>query len=324
MCCLIKYFMLISSMRELQIANLIFFYLKEDYIMNNLKNFFDKNSIIMEYSLLIIGSIILAFTTAVFMIPCNIGSGGVTGIALSLNKIFGAKVGLTTMLINAPLFIFGYKLLGKKFTIRSIFVVVITSVLIDNMNKFIAINQFNDTLLASIFCGALFGVGMSFIFIAYGSTGGLDISAKIINNNFKSIQLSTLLLLQDIVVYILVGVVMGPRSVMYAIIMSFVRSKTMDTIQESLASSRQCVIICEESDSIINEIQTRLARGVTVLDAVGGYSSINKKFIYLVIQRNQLSTLKEIVSEIDPTSFVTISPVNNILGNFKNRALTVQ
>ena len=324
MCCLIKYFMLISSMRELQIANLIFFYLKEDYIMNNLKNFFNKNSIIMEYSLLIIGSIILAFTTAVFMIPCNIGSGGVTGIALSLNKIFGAKVGLTTMLINAPLFIFGYKLLGKKFTIRSIFVVVITSVLIDNMNKFIAINQFNDTLLASIFCGALFGVGMSFIFIAYGSTGGLDISAKIINNNFKSIQLSTLLLLQDIVVYILVGVVMGPRSVMYAIIMSFVRSKTMDTIQESLASSRQCVIICEESDSIINEIQTRLARGVTVLDAVGGYSSINKKFIYLVIQRNQLSTLKEIVSEIDPTSFVTISPVNNILGNFKNRALTVQ
>ncbi len=292
--------------------------------MNNLKNFFNKNSIIMEYSLLIIGSIILAFTTAVFMIPCNIGSGGVTGIALSLNKIFGAKVGLTTMLINAPLFIFGYKLLGKKFTIRSIFVVVITSVLIDNMNKFIAINQFNDTLLASIFCGALFGVGMSFIFIAYGSTGGLDISAKIINNNFKSIQLSTLLLLQDIVVYILVGVVMGPRSVMYAIIMSFVRSKTMDTIQESLASSRQCVIICEESDSIINEIQTRLARGVTVLDAVGGYSSINKKFIYLVIQRNQLSTLKEIVSEIDPTSFVTISPVNNILGNFKNRALTVQ
>lgn len=292
--------------------------------MNNLKNFFDKNSIIMEYSLLIIGSIILAFTTAVFMIPCNIGSGGVTGIALSLNKIFGAKVGLTTMLINAPLFIFGYKLLGKKFTIRSIFVVVITSVLIDNMNKFIAINQFNDTLLASIFCGALFGVGMSFIFIAYGSTGGLDISAKIINNNFKSIQLSTLLLIQDIVVYILVGVVMGPRSVMYAIIMSFVRSKTMDTIQENLASSRQCVIICEESDSIINEIQTRLARGVTVLDAVGGYSSINKKFIYLVIQKNQLSTLKEIVSEIDPTSFVTISPVNNILGNFKNRALTVQ
>lgn len=292
--------------------------------MNNLKNFFDKNSIIMEYSLLIIGSIILAFTTAVFMIPCNIGSGGVTGIALSLNKIFGAKVGLTTMLINAPLFIFGYKLLGKKFTIRSIFVVVITSVLIDNMNKLIAINQFNDTLLASVFCGALFGVGMSFIFIAYGSTGGLDISAKVINNNFKSIQLSTLLLIQDIVVYILVGVVMGPRSVMYAIIMSFVRSKTMDTIQENLASSRQCVIICEESDSIINEIQTRLSRGVTVLDAVGGYSSINKKFIYLVIQRNQLSTLKEIVNEIDPTSFVTISPVNNILGNFKNRALTVQ
>lgn len=292
--------------------------------MNNLKIFFNKHNWVMDYSLLILGSFILAFTTAVFMIPCNIGSGGVTGIALSLNKLFRAKVGLTTILLNIPLFIFGYKLLGKKFTIRSIFVVVITSILIDNMNKFIAISQFNDTLLASVFCGALFGIGMSFIFIAYGSTGGLDISAKIISNNFKSLQLSTLLLIQDVVIYILVGIVMGPRSVMYAIIMSFVRSKTMDTIQDNLASSRQCVIICEKSDSIINEIQTKLIRGVTVLDAVGGYSSINKKFIYVVIQKNQLGTLKEIVSEVDPTSFVTISPVDNILGNFKNRALTVQ
>lgn len=292
--------------------------------MNNLKIFFNKHNWVMDYSLLILGSFILAFTTAVFMIPCNIGSGGVTGIALSLNKLFRAKVGLTTILLNIPLFIFGYKLLGKKFTIRSIFVVVITSILIDNMNKFIAISQFNDILLASVFCGALFGIGMSFIFIAYGSTGGLDISAKIISNNFKSLQLSTLLLIQDVVIYILVGIVMGPRSVMYAIIMSFVRSKTMDTIQDNLASSRQCVIICEKSDSIINEIQTKLIRGVTVLDAVGGYSSINKKFIYVVIQKNQLGTLKEIVSEVDPTSFVTISPVDNILGNFKNRALTVQ
>ena len=247
--------------------------------MNNTKNR------VIDYLLLALGSIILAFDTYAFMIPCGIGSGGVTGISLCLNHLFGTKVGLMSILLNVPLFIFGYKLLGKKFTIRSVFVVFLSSILMDNMNLFFKIPVLEDRLLASIFCGLLFGIGLSLIFIAYGSTGGLDISAKIINNKFKSLQLSQLLLLQDIIIYILVGVVMGPRSVMYAIIMSFVRSKTMDAIQEGLASSRQCVIICENSDLMINEIHTRLERGVTVLDAVGGYSSNNKKFIYLVIQK---------------------------------------
>lgn len=284
----------------------------------------DMKKLFMEYSFLILGSIIMAFATYGLMMPSEIGSGGVTGIALSLNTLFGAKLGLTTMLINAPLFIFGYRLLGKKFTFRSVFVVVLSSVLIDNMNFLFKANPMDDRLLATIFCGVLFGIGMSLIFMAYGSTGGLDISAKILNNKFNSLPLSTLLLVQDIFVYIVVGVVMGPRSVMYALIMSFVRTKIMDAIQEGLASSRQCVIICENSDLMITELKTRLVRGVTVLDAVGGYSSTSKKFIYVVIQKNQLNTLRDIVTVTEPEAFVTISPVNNILGNFKNRALTVQ
>lgn len=279
---------------------------------------------ITEYLLLILGSFIMAFTTYAFMIPSEIGSGGVTGIALSLNYLLGTKVGLMSILINLPLFVFGYKLLGRKFTIRSVFVVFVSSILLDNMNLLFKLPTLEDRLLSSIFCGVLFGAAASLIFIAKGSTGGLDISAKIVNNKFKSLQLSQLLLIQDIIVYILVGVVMGPSSVMYALIMSFIRTKTMDTIQEGLASSRQCVIICENSEFMISEIKTRLVRGVTVLDAVGGYSSGSKKFIYLVIQKNQLSTLKSIVNEIEPNSFVTISPVNNIIGNFTNRALTVQ
>lgn len=286
--------------------------------MNNMK------SIAMEYFLLALGSAILAFATYAFMIPCSIGSGGVTGVALCLNFLFGYKVGLVTILANIPLFIFGYKLLGRKFTIRSAFSVLVSSVLMDNMDLLFKVSALEDKLLASIFCGVIFGVGLSLIFMAYGSTGGLDISAKIISERFKSIQLSQVLLVQDALTYILVGVIMGPRSVMYAIIMSFVRSKTMDAIQEGLASSRQCVIICENSNLIINEIHKRLDRGVTVLDAVGGYSSNNKKFIYVVIQKNQLNTLRSIVNELEPTSFVTISPVNNIIGNYSSRALTVQ
>lgn len=283
-----------------------------------------SKTIIKEYLMLLIGCTMLAVCTTMLMVPNNIGSGGVTGIALCLNKLFGAKIGLSSILMNIPLFLFGYKLLGNKFTIRSVIAVIYSSLLMDNIGLIFTFKPMGDSLLASIFCGVLFGVGVAFIFISKGSTGGLDISAKIINNRFKSLQLSTLLMIQDIIVYVLVGIVMGPRSVMYAIIMSYVRSKTMDAIQEGLASSRQCIIICHKHEEIISALQSQLIRGVTILDAVGGFTNENKKFIYIVIQKNQLNALRMIVNKIEPEAFVTISPVNNIFGNFKNMALSLQ
>lgn len=278
---------------------------------------------IKDYILLLLGCIILSFTTSLLLIPNTIGTGGVTGIALCINKLFGFKIGMLSIILNIPLFLFGYKLLGNKFTFRSIVAVIISSLLIDNANLFFNIKPMHDTLLAAIFSGVFFGAGMALIFMAKGSTGGLDISAKIIINKFNTIPMSSILLFQDILVYILVGIVLGPSSVMYAVIMSYVRSKTMDAIQEGLSSSRQCVIICNNSDIMIDSIKSQLIRGVTVLDAVGGYTNKNKKFIYVVIQKHQLHILRSIVNNVEPTAFVTISPVNNIIGNYRSHALSI-
>jgi uncharacterized membrane-anchored protein YitT (DUF2179 family) len=124
-------------------------------------------------------------------------------------------------------------------------------------------------------------------------------------------------------VYVFVGIVLGPHSVLYALIMSFIRSKTIDTVQEGIASSRQCIIICNNSEKIIEEVKIELGRGVTVLDAVGGYSHNNKKFIYVVVQKHQLTSLRLIIKNIDPLAFVAVSPVNDILGNYKQTSLSV-
>lgn len=280
-------------------------------------------SLVKDYSLIILGSVTLSLSISAFLLPSQIGIGGVTGIAMIINHFLNFKIGLLTILINIPLFLFGYKQLGSKFAIRSGFVVFLSSMLIDYFNSNFKFTPINDMLLSSIFFGVLFGVSVYILFLSSSSTGGLDILAKIIQSKFKNVQLSNILLAQDVLVYGLIAYVLGPRSVMYALIASFIRTKTIDAIQEGIASSRQCIIICENSNKIISEINTKLVRGVTILDAVGGYSNDKKKFIYVVIQRSQLNLLKNIVRNIEPSAFVAVSPVNDILGNYK-QSLSIQ
>lgn len=279
-----------------------------------------------EYLMLLAGTFFYSIYVSLLLTPSKIGTGGILGISLSLNKLFNFKIGLTTILLNIPLFIFGFKLLGKKFALKSAFIVLISSLLIDYINIILPnfyIIPVNDKLTASILCGVASGIGMSLIFMGGGSTGGLDISGKIIKNRIRNIQLSHILLFQDLLVYILVAIVMGPQSVIYALIMSYIRSKTIDTMQEGIASSRQCIIICNNSDKIIHEINTRLYRGATLLNAEGGFSHNKRQFIYVVIQKHQLNELRIIVRNIESTAFVTVSPVNDIMGNYRQSSFSV-
>lgn len=274
--------------------------------------------IISEYCFLIVGSILLSISTSFILLPAHIGLGGITGIAISLNKLFGYKIGLASIIMNVPLFIFGFSVLGKKFVFKSMLVVIISSVMIDYLNGSFILPRIDDMILSAIFYGVLAGISMALIFMFGGSSGGTDILAKIINHKSNSINVSTLLLILDIIVYIFVGIVMGPRSVMYAIIVSYVRSKTMDAMQEGLSSSRQCIIICEKYEDIIDNITLKLVRGATLINAVGAYTNKDKKIIYIVIQKTQLRVLKRIVKGIEPEAFIAISQVNDVHGNYRN------
>lgn len=276
-----------------------------------------------RYLLLTLGCLLFSIYAAVLLQPNDIGAGGILGISLILNKLFNFKVGLSTLLINIPLFILGFKLLGRNFAIKSGIIVIVSSILIDIIPTIFNVIPLKDKLTASIFCGVVSGAAMSFIFMGGGSTGGLDISGKILKRIFPNVHLSTILLCQDILIYVIVGITLGLEYVMYALIMSFIRSKTIETVQKTFSASKQCMIICDDPKPIIKAISEKLGRGVTILDAVGGYSHNSKKFIYVVVQTNELSSLKSIVSSIDSRAFITISEVQHIHGNFKEHSLSV-
>ncbi|MCY6484554.1 YitT family protein [Clostridium aestuarii] len=282
-----------------------------------------KKKLFKELVFLSIGCVLFSLYVSVLLVPNKIGTGGITGVCIALNHLFNFPIGLTTIILNIPLFIFGYNILGKNFAIKSGIIVITSSLLIDFLKLHFYFKPLGDMLTSTIFCGVVSGIAMALLFMSGASTGGFDISGKIIKNKFPSLQLAKILLIQDVFVYIFIAMSLGPRSVMYAIIMSFIRSKTIDTFQEYIASSKQCIIICENSDLITEQIKYKLGRGVTRLNAEGCYSHTNKKFLYVVIQKIQLNELKSIVNTIEPTSFLTISSVNDIQGNFKQKSYSI-
>lgn len=269
-----------------------------------------------DYFIILIGGILYSVAIAGFIIPSSIGAGGVTGIALAVNHIFKIKIGYLSLLVNIPLFIFGYKIIGRKFAVRSCITVIATSLLTDFITEYLIFAPMEDKLLSAIFAGLILGVAFYLLFVSNSSTGGLDISAKIIQSKFKEINISAVLLIQDFLVYGLVALTLGVESVMYAIIMSYIRSKTMDVIEEYMTASKQCIIISNNYSSIISDINLKLNRSATILKAEGGYSKNDKIFIYVIVGRNQLSQLKYIVNSIDSSAFYTISPVNAVVGNY--------
>lgn len=273
-------------------------------------------NVIKEYLIMTIGCILLAASIAVILIPNRIGTGGVTGIATSLNALIGVKVGIAIIVINVPLFFVSYKLIGINFTMKTGFLVVLSSFLIDFLGKF-NVPSLNDMFLSALLCGILMGAGYGLIFMAGGSTGGTDILAKAIKKKFPQIPLSRILLSQDILVYILVGYVFGIKSILYALVMSFARGKTMDIVQEGISSSKQCIIICENHKKVLKEIQFKLSRGVTIVDATGGYLNNEKKLLYVVVQNRELNNLRRIIKEVEPSAFMTVSSVTEILGKYR-------
>lgn len=276
--------------------------------------------VVKDYFIIFLGCVVFSLALSAFLIPSQIGAGGVTGIALVINHFTGVKVGLITILVNIPLFVFGYKVIGGKFTIRSGFTVLVSSFLTDFFGTVFKFRPMDDRLLCAIVTGVLLGIAFYLLFVSNSSTGGLDISAKIIQSKFKNINLSTVLLIEDLLVYILLALTFGMETVIYAILMSYVRSKTMDIINENVTASKQCIIITDTPEKIIETINSKLIRGATILRAEGGYSKDDKMFIYVIVAKNQLADLKDIVTFSDPNAFLTVSPVNDVIGNYRQVA----
>lgn len=262
--------------------------------------------------LIVAGCLCMALSVDIFLDPNNVVPGGFTALAMFANRLWGWPVGVTLFALNVPFLIIGMKVIGVEFGPKTVFAAALVSLFIDLLRPHVPVVQ-NEPLLYILYGGLLYGFGMGLVFRANATSGGTEIPAKLLEH-YRGIRMSSSLLAMDIVILALAAFFFGLAPALYALISAWVMARVIDTLETGLNAGNVAFIITTRPAAVREGILARLDRGVTILRGEGGYSGSERIMLFTAVNRRQVATLRQLVSEADPDAFVVISPSNEVLG----------
>ena len=272
---------------------------------------------------IIFGAGIFSFGIYFLVIPFHFYEGGATGITLITYYLFKIPVSLMNLLINIPLFVLAWKLLGKKslylsllgtFSVSAWLALFEAMPLSHRYHHFIFEAFKGDILLACIASGVVLGLGLGIIFNAGGTTGGTDILARIFNK-YTSLSMGKLMLIVDAIVLTTVVIVFQDvRTAMYTLFFILIATLVIDLIGEGGFAGKGFLIVTSKPEEIAKKVSDDLGRGITFIRGMGYYSRKDLDIVYCVVSRNEMKQMKDIINQIDPFAFITISEAHEILG----------
>ena len=277
--------------------------------MSNIKKKTSKN--IITIISLTIGSLIAAAALELFLIPNTILDGGVTGISIIIYKLFKIPLGLLVIVLNIPFIFIGYRNLGKAFLIRTLYTMIMFSLFLSYFELFSPFTE--EILLATVFGGAILGLGVGIIIHFGGCVDGTE-SVAIVINKKTSLSVGQIVLMFNLVIYPVAGFIFGFDRAMYSLLTYFITFNVIDFVSEGLEQAKAALIITEKGTTLSREIYKKLGRTTTTLKAKGLISG-EKEVLYCVLTRIEIYELKHIVQEMDESAFVTILEVSDIIGN---------
>lgn len=281
----------------------------------------NKYRYVLMLLMIITGSAIGGISFNVFLIPHKLLSGGVSGIALILNYIFGFNPGVLIFVFNIPIFIAGYRFVDKEFILLSLIGMTAFSVSIDLFSFLRNIVYIDDVLLSCLYGGVLNGIGMGIVFRNRASQGGIDIVAVIVKKYF-SINLGRTSLIINFIIVTIASLFYGLNLAMYTLVSMYVASTVLDKVQQGFGSSKSIMIITDNEQEVADTILQKLGRGVTYLEGEGAYTGNRKRVIYCIVAPWQLARLKQIVHDLDREAFMAVSDTAEVLGHgFGNRGI---
>lgn len=274
---------------------------------------------VKKYLLLFIGSVVAAAGLEFFLIPNQIIDGGIVGISILVSHITGISLSIFLVLLNLPFLYLGYMQIGRTFCISTLFSVVSLAYWVAYFHPIPELTH--DFFLAATFGGVLVGIGVGLIIRYGGSLDGTEIVAIILDKK-SGFSVGEIVMFLNVFILGSAGLVFGWDKAMYSLVAYFVAFKVIDITIEGLDESKGAMIVSDNADDIAETLLARLGRGVTVLHGQGGYSQEPKKVLYSVITRLEIAKLKAIVEEKDPSAFVTIQDVHDVIGGrVKKRAI---
>jgi uncharacterized membrane-anchored protein YitT (DUF2179 family) len=266
---------------------------------------------IKDYALMTIGVVIAVAGLNLFLVPNKIAAGGISGIATILYYVFKFPLGITIAALNIPLFVFGVKIVGKTFAIRTAYSLILYSVLAE----VIPIPDSHDIFLGCVYGGVLIGAGIGLVVRSGGSTGGTDMAARMLSARTKNISIAACMFAIDFFVIAAAGVLFEPMTALYAIASLYISAKLIDFFTVGLSEAKAFYIISDKSEEIAAAIMEQMERGVTSLKAKGVYSGKDRNVLLCVLRwRTEGPRLKRIVKSIDEKAFVIVADVKEVLG----------
>lgn len=274
----------------------------------------DIKTIVTKLFFIVLGNLLCSIAFNVFFIPSKLLSGGVGGLGIMAQYLTGMPSGIAVFVLNLPIFLFGYKKVDREFVLYafvSMFVFSSLLTLTNGIGKYFIID---DRLLGAVF-GAIFnGVGMGLMFRNRVCQGGLDIIAAFLKKKYN-INVGSGLMIVNTVIISLSSLLFGFNSAMYTLIAMYIGYKILDKVQAGFNPKKNVIIISDKSEELAESIMTRLNRGVTFLEGIGGYTKAHKKVIYCIITSSETVLLKNLIEEIDPNAFLTINDVVEVKGS---------
>lgn len=276
-----------------------------------MSNYF-KN-IFLEILYTILGSLIMAFATAQFLLPNHLSTGGFSGIGTIVYYLWNIPVGTTNFVINIPLLILAYLKIGKYFILKAIGGTISLSLFLNILETLPSLTE--DRLLACIYGGILMGFGTALIFKANASTGGTDLITILLKKFNVQIRTSNIVIIFDTIIVLLSVLFFRTIEVgLYSAIAIYLMGKMIDISFEGINFSKMIIIISDKYDQISDSINKVLARGTTGLYGKGMYTNKERTILLCVVNRNEVSKIRKIVDEVDKNAFIVISNAREVFG----------
>lgn len=266
----------------------------------------------------ILGALIMAAGVSLFLLPNQLSSGGIAGVATIFYYLLNIPMGTVIIAINIPLFLFSMYKVGKMFFLKSTLGTVAMSVFIDLLDKIEPLT--NDRFLACIYGGILLGLGTTLLLKAESSTGGSDLISYIAKKYKPTVRSGNIIVIIDIIIIALNVIFFKEIEIgLYSAIAIYIMGKIIDIFFEGINFTKLMIIVSNKSEEIAKQIDQKVARGSTGLYGKGMYTNENKLILMCAVYRKDVARIKIIAKEIDPKSFIVITNSREVVGQgFKN------
>ncbi len=263
---------------------------------------------------MILGNAILAMGTAAFVVPNGLISGGVTGIGLILQRLFGLPVDIGVFAADGVLFLLGAAVMGKAFAATIILSTIVYPTFFSLFGKIPFLTSLtDDKLMAAIYAGMLMGAGIGLVIKVGGSTGGMDIPPIILHKLF-GLSIPVMISVGDILLLLVQAFYSSTEQVLYGILVVMLTSIVIDKVLIMGQKQTQVMVISPEYERINQAIHQKIDRGSTLIHATSGLEKQEQKVVLSVISNRQLGDLNELILQIDPQAFVIANEVNEVKG----------